>query len=386
MGLFDWLTRKPSLGKFAESLVAGLQAAGDTRQFQYDRDKSRLLYEGGEINLGAMFAEHCQLSKSQRGDHLNVMVRAMLPAPPLPEDFADASHDLRPRIWARKTLSHLDADKLPPHHAVGSHLTATLVYDLPDSVRTIAETELEAWGVNYYEALEVARAQLTQDNFMFASIGGSVHCSITGDTYDASRLLLVELIRRLSVKGTPIAMVPQRDQLFLTGSDDVDGLRLILKRAEDGYREAARPLCPLPLRLDDDQWVDWMPDGTHPLYQEFRDFELKVLYGDYEEQKTELEELHGESVFVATFAAAQKDDRLVSFSTWSKGVPTLLPKTQRVGLVDPERKDVVASGPWEHVQSVVGHLMKQTDDYPARYLVEEFPTDDQLAAIGKEEP
>ena len=51
-------------------------------------------------------------------------------------------------------------------------------------------------------------------------------------------------------------MVPGRDQLFITGSDDEAGLALILKRAEEGYREAARPLCPLPLCLDDDQWVE----------------------------------------------------------------------------------------------------------------------------------
>ena len=230
--------------------------------------------------------------------------------------------------------------------------------------------------------LEVAISQLTQDNFMFASAGGSIHCSATGDTYDASRLLLVDLIRRLAVQGTPIAMVPQRDQLLLTGSDDIAGLTLLLKMAEDGYREAARPLCPLPLCLDDDQWVDWMPDSGHPLYQEFRDFELKVLYGLYEEQKPELEKRHGENLFVATFSAAEKKGKLRSLSAWTKSVPTLLPRTQYLGLVDPNTKEVVAEAPWEHVQSVVGHLMKETDNYPVRYFVEEFPTAEQLAKIG----
>ena len=390
MGLFDWLSGKPSIDKFAESMMAGLHAAGDTRQFEYDRANGRLVYEDGMINLGTIFAEHCQVAKTDRDDHLSAMVRAMLPPPPLPEDFADASHDLRPRIWGRKQLSQLDPEKLPPHHLVGSNLIATLVYDLPDSVRTISEGELEGWGVSYYEAMEVATSQLIKDNFVFASLadslGDSVHCAITGDTYDASRLLVVDLIRRLSVNGTPIAMVPGRDQLFITGSDDEAGLALLLKRAEEGYREAARPLCPLPLCLDDDQWVDWMPDSSHPLYKEFRDFELKVLHGDYEEQKPELEKLHGEDRFVASFTAMKKDgDKLISYGTWSKGVPTLLPRTQLVMFFDPESNDTVASGTWEHVQSVVGHLMKETEDCPVRYFVEEFPTSEQLAKIGKVE-
>ena len=109
------------------------------------------------------------------------------------------------------------------------------------TVRTIDEKELAGWGKSYYEALEVAISQLAQDNFVFASAGDSIHLSATGDTYDASRLLLVDPIRRLSVQGTPVAMIPSRDQLLLTGSDDIDGLKAILRLAEDGYREAACP-------------------------------------------------------------------------------------------------------------------------------------------------
>lgn len=218
-------------------------------------------------------------------------------------------------------------------------------------------------------------------------LGESVHCAATGDTYDASRLFLIDLIRKLPVSGTPIAIVPHRDQLLLTGSDDVDGLRLVLKMAADGYAEAARPLCPLPLRLDDDQWVDWMPSEDHPLYRDFRDWELKILFGEYEEQKPQLEQVHGDDKFVASFSAIQKGSgHLFSYGTWSKGVPTFLPKTQYVMFVDPDLNELVARGRWDRVQGIVGHLMMATDDYPIRFFVDDFPTQEQLAAIGDEEP
>ena len=74
MGLFDWLSGKPSFDKFAESLVTGPHAAGDTRKFQHDRANGRLVYEDGVISLGAMFAEHCQVAKVNRDDHLSAMV------------------------------------------------------------------------------------------------------------------------------------------------------------------------------------------------------------------------------------------------------------------------------------------------------------------------
>lgn len=388
MGLLDWLTGKPTKDTFAQQLMTGMRQAGDTRSMRYDRDDETIFVgEDSRINIHNMFIEHCQLSRDEREAHLQAMVRAMLPPPPLPDEFDDASHDLRPRIWARAMFAQFEPDKAPPHHSVGSHLIATLVYDLPHSVRTISDDELENWGVSYYEALEIAKEQLTRDNFVFMSLDDSVHSASTGDTYDASRLLLVDLIRRLTVSGTPVAIVPHRDKLLLTGSDDIDGLRLILKMAEEEYREAARPLCPLPLCLDDDQWVDWMPPEDHPLHRDFRDWELKVLFGDYENQKPQLEQVHGDDKFVASFLAMKKDSGdLFSYSTWSKGVPTLLPKTQYVMFVDPDENRVVAKGSWEVVHRIVGHLMRETDDYPLRYFVDDFPNEEQLAVIGNEEP
>lgn len=383
MGWQDWIFRKPTRDRFAKSLMAGLRAAGDTRELKYDREDGSIRCGDGQINLGAIFAEHCQLPAPQRQDHLRAMVQALLPPPPLPEEFEDASHDLRPRIWARRQFSQMDADKLPPHQPVGSHLVATLVYDLPRSVRTISADELDMWGLSYYQAMEEARAQLAQDEFVFASIEQSVHCSATSDTYDASRLLLVDLINRLPLNGQPIAMAPERDRLLVTGSEDVEGLKIALQMAEESFANAARPLSPLPLCLDDDWWVDWMPPSDHPLYQAFRDLELKVLYGDYDEQKPELEQQAGDDFFVASFSAAEKEGgQLFSFSTWSRGVPTLLPRTQVVMFFDPEKNAIVASGCWEEVQNVVGHLMDETDDYPPRFVVNDFPSDDQLAAIG----
>jgi hypothetical protein len=44
----------------------------------------------------------------------------------------------------------------------------------------------------------------------------------------------------------------------------------------------------------------------------------------------------------------------------------------------------VASADWDKVQKVAGDLMEETDLYPARYRVREFPTDEQLAEIGND--
>ena len=233
--------------------------------------------------------------------------------------------------------------------------------------------------------LEVARHNLVQTQFAFAGIGESVYASMTGDNYDASRLLLLDLIRKLEVQGDHIAMVPHRDSLLITGSDDLAGLGMMAKFAEDAF-EHPRFISCTALRLENDEWVSWMPPSDHPHFAKFRLLEVKSLYNDYAEQKKLLDALHekeGTDVFVATYSAAEDDGGTVfSYATWLDGVDTLLPKTNKLLFVPGQ--DVVAAADWDKVQEVVGDLMEETDLYPARYRVRGFPTAEQLAAIGNE--
>jgi hypothetical protein len=102
-----------------------------------------------------------------------------------------------------------------------------------------------------------------------------------------------------------------------------------------------------------------------------------------------LHEKTGEDVFVAAYMAAKDDEtgRIRSYSVWSMGVDTLLPKTDVIHFFDPDRPEgekIAGSGPWERVVEVVGGLMEEVDTYPERYRVRSYPTGEQLAAIAAE--
>src|SRR5690606_34062769 len=118
----------------------------------------------------------------------------------------------------------------------------------------------ENWGVSFYEALEAAQRNLEQmGKIAFAQIGEGLFASATGDNYDASRLVLLELVRRFPLRGTPIAMVPNRDTLLLTGEDDVQGLEMLAKIAADSLNQP-RPISTIAIRLEGDQWRSWLPE------------------------------------------------------------------------------------------------------------------------------
>lgn len=403
MGWFDWMFGPPTEAKFAQLFISELQKAGETRNMRYDEAEFQLVIaeegdQSGVINLRNFYAEFCNLSPADRKKYLPDTIQAILaPREELPEDFEEIKPHLRPKIWARAGIEHTNLQARlrggkkgidMPQYEVGSHLLASIVYDLPRSVRSVSLEELESWGTSYYEALEIATQNLTEAGFNYARVGDGLYVSATGDSYDASRVLLTDFIRSLEVQGDVIAMVPNRDMLLVAGSDDDAALEGMVSLAEQAVQEP-RPLASTALRLVGDDWVDWLPSRGHPLFDRFRVLELKYLFQEYAQQKEMLDKLYeaqGIDRFVASFSAASETDgdNVFSYSVWSQGVETLLPQTERVMFFTPdaaEDKQVVATAPWHRVEKLLGHLMSDVDLYPKRFLVTEFPSEAELAQL-----
>ena len=252
-------------------------------------------------------------------------------------------------------------------------------------MRSIPQASLDAWGVTFYEALEAATENLSsmEAKFVGPESGEGAYLSATGDNYDSSRLLLKDAIRQFQVKGDHIAMIPNRDNLVVVGSEDVKGLAGMAKVAAQAMKEP-RPISGIAVRLDGDEWVPWLPDESHPLYRDFQRLHLQSLGQDYAQQKDLLDKLHeknGEDVFVAAFSAIKSPDgKIISYATWTETTNSLLPKTDVlvIGRID----GGIAMVEWQKVVDVAGDLMEPLDIYPPRYRVREFPSEKQLKAMG----
>lgn len=400
MGFLDWLFGPPKPDQYARLICDGLRRAGDHRESAYDRESFALNFtQNGEpaglANLRNMYNEYCSLPRDKRPEHLKLVVRAMLSYQlELPEEYEDARHDLLPAVRTRSYFElmrlqqevegHHDPET-PPYQEIGDHLLVSVVYDLPESMRSINRQSLEEWGIGFYEALEAARANLEEMQFAFASLGTRVYASVTGDNYDASRILLLDFVNKLEVDGDPVAVVPNRDTLLITGSEDTEGLLMVADLAERAL-DKPRPMNAIPLRLTDGEWVTWLPDPSHPTAGKFRMLEVKSLYSEYAEQKSLLDALHernGIDRFVASYTAIEtKDGRVLSYSVWSQDVESMLPQTHEVIFYSGDEERLVARGEWSRVWEIVGDLMQPLDVYPKRYLVTEFPSAEQLAEIG----
>ncbi len=404
MGFFDRLLGPPSLDRFASDLMRGIRAAGETNELHFDRvERSIFQLRDGEVvgvvNLGNIYGNYCRLPRAQRPEFLRTCVRmAMARHRELPDEFEAASHDLRPRIWPRTAIEQERLRGLMgengaqladmPSEPIGEHLVACLAYDWPESVQSVTSDNLEAWGVTVYEAMEVARRNLEEATSMYSKIGESLYCFTSGDSYDASRLTLVDRIQEFELAGKPVAMAPTREQLYVTGSEDELGLKMMAELAGQALG-GPYTLSGIPLVLNDREWADWMPPEDHPHHRSFRKMATTWLGGLYAEQKPLLEAYHlrqGIDVFVASFSGVEKGDgEVVSYCVWGEGVDGLLPVTHKVAFMKYGQESPIALGPWNRVMEIAGDLMEPTEHYPARFRVRRHPDDAALAAIGKGE-
>jgi uncharacterized protein YtpQ (UPF0354 family) len=400
MGLQDRFFGPPSRDKFAKLVINRLARGGVAGPFQYDREKFSVTRAGGAlIILHNAYAEYCRAEKGERDKVMQTFLRSWASTFEIPEEFEDAKPDLLPVLRAR-TYFEVDLKRIAPdadmgnfpYQIIAEDLCLSLVYDLPTTMMGVTQEKLDAWGVTLYEALEIATDNLRERTTNYAQIG-TMFSMVHGDGYDATRLILTDSIARMGLEGEVIAMVPNRDSLLLASEDDEEALCSMLKIAEDGIQHE-RYISGMALRLAGDEWEPWLPALSHPLYAKFAQLRMQTVERDYESQKELLEaesQRHARDLYIASFSVVQNEStgELISYSVWAKGVPTLLPRTDVLALSAPNDQGSfsrVASASWDTVYQVAGHLIAPQEGFPARFLVDNFPSDDELREIGVIEP
>jgi hypothetical protein len=385
---------------FAEKVIAELRRRGVADAIDYDEGGFCLaLGSGKSLQLANAFAEWRRAPRLRRGAVLRRCVDGFEEiALELPNSVDHARPNLLPRVrdlqfyavaeyrleTAGETSGWLS------YRALNDQLAVEIIYDHPNSVASVHPERLESWGLSFDDALRTARANLRERTTgTFTQQGHGVFVSRWHDAYDSSRLLLTELISRLEVHGDPVALLPHRDHLIITGSDDANGLRqaaelaeplLANERRETGYAFA----------LVDGAWVEYMPPPGHPARTAFANLAKITQFLDYEDQKHAMierleKEGKADAIFVAG-AVLKKHPATGEFwlaSSWSAGVPTLLPHGDRIAFVRgpgtaAPRVDFV---PWDEAVRHVGGLMKAQGLRPEVWFVDSFPDAETMARL-----
>jgi hypothetical protein len=259
-----------------------------------------------------------------------------------------------------------------------------LGYDKPDNVLSVSINQLSNWHLSEQESFDIALENLRARSAkpMKKLVAGTYE-SDWDDYHDPARLLLPDVLQRHAVRGAPVVMVPGKGKLLLTGDQDAAGMALMVRRAE---RELTQPraLSPLMLRLLEGRWTKFEPSAHAAKLHGLR---LGADAQAYTYQKQFLDERaarRSEDIFVANYMLGQGSDGVPSRSAcaWSKGVVALLPKTELLTFVEPngDPADAVVIE-WSQAIPIIGHLMRETGDIPARFYVADYPDKEQLARL-----
>ncbi len=401
-----------SWNDFARICADVLQDRGEARAIAFDEARNRLVVgePTGLVSFIHLGHARTEWNAASPGSKLRVLHRRFWSSVTHRETATREQllkglyPQIRDRAWfsalRRQAELELGPDEKAidqvtfPHAVINDELSAHLVVDLPSSLTEVGHERLTAWGLSFSELFERATANLravSQAPWKEAIPG--VFISPHHDMFDATRMVLSELFSSLPLKGKPIFIAPTQGIAFVTGEDDIEGLKQVSIWSEEALVEP-RLHCAIAFRLNDEgQWKSWLPAKEHPAYVKLKLLELQTLAAAYSRQKDVLDALmesNGHQLIVATlraFRVAAGD--IFTACVWQEGIEALLPQTDRIDFVRTDETGVASSAKvwsttFEVARKTVGSLMEPIGDIPERWRVMSFPTEEQLEQMSLE--
>ncbi len=271
-----------------------------------------------------------------------------------------------------------------PYQPVGDDLALGLVEDRAESMSWLTTKSLADRSATFDATLERAtRDLLARPPPKMTTIRPGTF-RFDGDEYGSTHVLLGRLDRGVAVRGAAIAVFTSRETVFVTGSDDSDGLAAVVAATQT---EGTKPRAWVPRVLRAAQ-AGWEPAPELP---GLVDLARVGWVADYERQTDVLRKLANDAGSAAEDAFAAKASairdkqtgRVVTYATLTQTVDTLLPEV-----------DVVDLALWEHdsakhiglvklasLRAVLGDHFTKTALWPPRYLVTSFPSARELAKL-----
>lgn len=399
--LLDKLFNRPlTEDAFAEKIIKAARAAGFSEPLEYVPKEFRLKHGGGGyFNLHNAFNDYQSADKAHKAEVLNGYVSTLLSyKKETPQTFDDVRPLLRPVIRNLAMLEEVrlhhvrsegwDAPYAAVHQALGKDCVTLLAVDYPETTSTLTEGPKENWGVSLDEALAVAVSNLREATWdAFDEIVPGLYVGRWNDGYDTSRVLLPDVLQRASIKGRPVFMIPTRDILMVTGDKDEESIRHMVEVSFKAM-EAGRAVSSQVYTYDDQRIVPFISQDE-ALKARMASLEHMLLQGNYHVQKEQLDTIHDEQkidVFVASYTLFELKDsngKTFSMCSWTETVDTLLPKTDRVALVQlqPDGSAQTQVVEWDELEAKLGDLLVPAGLYPARYRTLGFPTLEQLGQL-----
>lgn len=368
---------------------------------EYDSEKFQIKSENWFFFLGNAFHEFNACKSDEEKQDVLERYLSDLRVSRLEEwKFEDVSTRLLPSVRDRLLIENTEleqADKttverltsLPqvfPRRVVGEHYISMVAIDNEKSISYVNQGVIDSWNKPFDELMDIATENLRNiSSSGFVEIADGVYASGWQDTFDTSRILLTDKVRtECTVQGDHLAFLASRDHAFITGSDDIPGIKMVLEICKE-LEASPRPLYMVPLILVGDEWQVFDAPEFHPCQHDLKFAKVIALSAIYQESQNILNEKLTDDVFVATFTALQSKDSDDIYTVCVSACKSLLPKVEWIDFMNvdmqTEQAKSLGKARWEEVEALFGSGFSTTLSYPPRVLVDEA-TPDQLQKLN----
>lgn len=389
MGVWDWLRGRITPAAFARLAERTLREAGERRPIRFVAEEFALVVGDRQVpryNLANAYHGYQRADRAQRRQLMHAWF-GLRDLPEIPQRLEDARDALLPVVRGRAeaTLMQLQrevlgqsADAVPPGRLLGTQRQVRVAFDSEHRIAGIGSDTLQQWGLTLDEALRIALANLRDRSpERYQQIAPGLWAGAWHDAYDCSRLLLTDQVYRLRLSGRPVALVAARDDLLITGENDVAGQRAMLELALQRSDENPRTCAAEMLVLDDRCWLPYAPTDASVARAQGKLARL-IDAADYATLQRHLERQHracGRDVHLATYRVLHlpAEDRLLSVTTWVEGLDAQLPRADRLAVLAPgaEASDELAPilVPWDRALAILGDTIRPLDTWPPLYAI-----------------
>jgi hypothetical protein len=278
-------------------------------------------------------------------------------------------------------------------------LVACVLRDQSSSMAQMTHSNLTFAKLPLDQAMERAMANFHSriPTPLFESVGGGLFGSNNLADHQSAMLLLTPGVDYPlpAIDGTPIALVPNRNLFYLTGSASRTGLTRVLDIAQKAG-EMGHFLSSTILQWNGSRWVE--AELTDEFAARQREIRQHQLAADYGAQKQLLDQYHqskGQDIFVANLMLFKPRGSAELFSVASLGsgtTGTLLPHADRLffssQIIDPQTGLAQqtpadkANVAWSDAMAIAGHLFEEVAYLaPPRLRALGFPTGDVWARL-----
>ncbi|MGE4073401.1 MAG: DUF1444 family protein [Lysobacterales bacterium] len=391
---------RPDFATFVEAFRRHIEHLPGHSNAVFDASSQTIRYQQGgrnySVNPNNFYIDYGK-SDGDLGTFLQACSASLLSVQaPRPQSWAEAAPNLLPVVRDRRYLdmailmAKVSATKakveIPgfPFRALAGELVVTLGLDTPTATSVVAATELESWGTSFDEAYKVALANLrARTQGSLNEVRPGLYLSDWRDGYDASRLLLPELLQNLTLRGDPVVSVPSRNLLVVAGSEDPAALAALAGVTADVLGEDSRPLSADVLQFGEQRWREAAASvSQQPRLLKARQLLLQRDYNQQAELLKQLNQAQGKDIFVASYKLAEsaEDQPHRNITQVTEGVGlTLLPKADELAFLTRAQEFLLV--PWTVAEEVLGSALKRIAIHPVRYRYQGFPDAAQLEKL-----